>query len=134
MLSSKEYVSPLKKSQILDSAKKMGSRDIEEGSIDDGSIDVYPGNGYGVKVSKFNKELSPIKEKQEGSNRKKREAKDSNHLNVPGVNDSFQSNESRRRSRSHFTPSKTLEVAEDKKRHLMPKPSPRKMSKARDIS
>ena len=58
-----------------------------------------------------------------------------NHLGVPGLNASFNSNNSRRRSQSQFSPNKSRldSYNGQEKQHLMPKPSPRKLGKARDI-
>jgi hypothetical protein len=64
-------------------------------------------------------------------------------LAVPKNNDpnaSFRSSGSRQRSNSQFTPSKSVNgdgepiQYEVGQHHLMPRPSPRKLGKARDIS
>lgn len=77
LASKEEYVSPLKQSQILKSGKKY-DKDLNGSGDDYASV----GNGYEIKITNINKELSPIKENNEEGNRKR--AKDSNHLELPG--------------------------------------------------
>ncbi|CDW83195.1 UNKNOWN [Stylonychia lemnae] len=133
------YTSPLKLAQINKSAAKYQIVEVEE---ENESLNNSRGK-YDVKIDVI--ESSGDKRVNRSNSNKFKDFENHspirNRLEVPGSQDQAdrsQQSHSRNRSQSHFTPSKKLlentAAQTQQGRHLMPKPSPRKLSKAREMS